>query len=120
MPTPPTEWEEGAGESSSPPRSSSGHYDLRRRIIERLVAAGKQGESDPSLFREKLYTHLEKLPDSYLLDFGVDKAEDVLLHQRVLEEVANNGNGPVFKARFLEVPTRPVFTMQFIVKVPSS
>jgi hypothetical protein len=120
MPTPPTEWEEGAGESSSPPRSSSGDHDLRRRIFERLLAAGKQGESDPSSFWDKLCAHFDKLPDRYLTDLGVVKAEDVLLHRNVLEEVANNGNGPVFKARFLEVPARPVFTLQFILKLPSS
>ncbi|KAM0823427.1 hypothetical protein ACQ4PT_070878 [Festuca glaucescens] len=94
------EWEEGTGESSTPPRPPSVHHDLRRRIYERLVAAGKQGESDSSSFQDML-AHFDNLPERYLIDFSVDKAEDVLLHRRVLDEVAN-GNRPVFQARFLE------------------
>jgi serine/threonine-protein kinase TNNI3K len=119
MPPPPSqtgkEWEEGTGESSSPPRSSSGHHDLRHSIFERL--AGKQGESDPSSFWVKLCAHFDRLPDRYLTDLGVDKAEDVLLHRRVLDEV-QNGNLPVFEARFIEVPTR--FCLQFIPKLANS
>ncbi|XP_047051516.1 serine/threonine-protein kinase STY17-like [Lolium rigidum] len=92
------EWEEGAGVSSSPP---SVHHDLRHRIFECLLAAGKQGKSDPSSFRDMLYAHFDKLPYRYLIDIGVHRAEDVLLHRRVLDEVAD-GNRPVFKARFLE------------------
>ncbi|XP_051200023.1 serine/threonine-protein kinase STY8 [Lolium perenne] len=103
MPPPPSqtgkEWEEGTGESSSPPRSSSGHHDLRHSIFERL--AGKQGESDPSSFWVKLCAHFDRLPERYLTDLSVGKAEDVLLHRRVLDEV-QNGNLPVFEARFIE------------------
>ncbi|XP_051200024.1 serine/threonine-protein kinase STY46 [Lolium perenne] len=90
------EWEEAL-----PPSTPSAYHDLRLRIYERLVAAGKQGESDPSSFRDMLYAHFDKLPYRYLIDFGVDKAEDVLLHRRVIDEAANS-NGPVFEARFLE------------------
>jgi hypothetical protein len=36
------EWEEAL-----PPSTPSAYHDLRLRIYERLVAAGKQGESDP-------------------------------------------------------------------------
>ncbi|CAM0910717.1 unnamed protein product [Alopecurus aequalis] len=112
MPPPPSlvgkEWEEGTGESSSPPRSSSVQHDLRHRIFERLLEAGKQGESDPSSFWKELCAHLDKLPDRYLIDLGVQKAEDVLFHRRVLDEVAQNGKRAVFKARFLEsAPVQP-------------
>lgn len=96
------EWEEGTGESSSPPRSSSVHNDLRHRIYKSLLDAGKQGESDPSSFWDMLLTHFDKLPDRYLIDIAVEKAEDVLFHRSVLEEVANNGRQPVFKARYIK------------------
>jgi len=106
MPPPPSltreELVEGTGESSSPPRSSSVHHDLRRRIYELLLAAGKQGDSDPSSFWDTLCAHFDKLPDRYLVDLGEEKAEEVLLHRKVLDECANNGKQPVFKARFLE------------------
>lgn len=96
------QWEEGTGESSSPPRSSAAHEELRRKIYERLVQAGKQGDSDDASFREMLYAHFDKLPHRYLTDLGESKAEDVLLHREVLQECARNGNQPVFRARFLK------------------
>uniref|UniRef100_A0A453S4N1 Uncharacterized protein n=1 Tax=Aegilops tauschii subsp. strangulata TaxID=200361 RepID=A0A453S4N1_AEGTS len=99
--------EEGTGESSSPPRSSAAHDELRRKIYERLVQAGKQGDSDDASFRNMLDAHFDKLPPRYLTDLSESKAEDVLLHREVLDECAHNGNQPVFRARFLKVPTPP-------------
>jgi hypothetical protein len=64
-----------------------------------------------------LYAHFDKLPYRYLIDFGLDKAEDVLLHRRVIDEAANS-NGPVFEARFLEVPAQ-IFAAHFIPKLAS-
>uniref|UniRef100_M8CV44 Serine/threonine-protein kinase HT1 n=1 Tax=Aegilops tauschii TaxID=37682 RepID=M8CV44_AEGTA len=94
--------EEGTGESSSPPRSSAAHDELRRKIYERLVQAGKQGDSDDASFRNMLDAHFDKLPPRYLTDLSESKAEDVLLHREVLDECAHNGNQPVFRARFLK------------------
>ncbi|KQJ94770.1 hypothetical protein BRADI_3g13060v3 [Brachypodium distachyon] len=97
--------EEGTGESSSPPRDAtkSPHSDLRRKIYEKLVKAGKQGGLDDSSFREMLYNHFDKLPRRYLIDLGEKKAEDVLLHRSVLQECALPGSsGAVIRARFLE------------------
>lgn len=98
--------EEGTGESSSPPRDAtkSPHSDLRRKIYEKLVKAGKQGGLDDSSFREMLYNHFDKLPRRYLIDLGEKKAEDVLLHRSVLQECALPGSsGAVIRARFLEI-----------------
>uniref|UniRef100_A0A453DJ74 Uncharacterized protein n=1 Tax=Aegilops tauschii subsp. strangulata TaxID=200361 RepID=A0A453DJ74_AEGTS len=38
---------------------------------------------------------------SYYIDLDVNKAEDVLLHRRILAECADPDNRPVFHARFL-------------------
>ncbi|XP_037458118.1 serine/threonine-protein kinase STY46-like isoform X1 [Triticum dicoccoides] len=98
----PIEVLEGTGESSSPPRSSAAHDELRRKIYERLVQAGKQGDCDDASFRDMLHAHFDKLPPRYLTDLSESKAEDVLLHREVLDECAHNGNQPVFRARFLK------------------
>ncbi|VAI76591.1 hypothetical protein VPH35_123792 [Triticum aestivum] len=98
----PIEVLEGTGESSSPPRSSAAHDELRRKIYERLVQAGKQGDCDDASFRDMLDAHFDKLPPRYLTDLSESKAEDVLLHREVLDECAHNGNQPVFRARFLK------------------
>uniref|UniRef100_A0A453DJ83 Uncharacterized protein n=1 Tax=Aegilops tauschii subsp. strangulata TaxID=200361 RepID=A0A453DJ83_AEGTS len=44
---------------------------------------------------------------SYYIDLDVNKAEDVLLHRRILAECADPDNRPVFHARFLRVTTHP-------------
>jgi hypothetical protein len=40
---------------------------------------------------------------SYLLDVNVDKAEDVLLHQKILAEARDPEKRPAFRVRFLKV-----------------
>jgi hypothetical protein len=40
---------------------------------------------------------------SYSIDLTVDKAEDVLLHRRILDQCADPANRPVFHVRFVKV-----------------
>ena len=40
---------------------------------------------------------------SYLLDLNVDRAEDVLLHQKILTEAKDPEKRPVFHVRFIKV-----------------
>lgn len=40
---------------------------------------------------------------SYLLDVNVDKAEGVLLHQKILAEARDPEKRPAFRVRFLKV-----------------
>ncbi|KAK1686818.1 hypothetical protein QYE76_011103 [Lolium multiflorum] len=56
--------------------------------------------TDP-FFEQLLEEHYERLPISYSIDLQVDKAEDVLLHRRILAECAHPDKRPVFHARFL-------------------
>ncbi|XP_062182594.1 serine/threonine-protein kinase STY46-like isoform X2 [Phragmites australis] len=111
--------EEGVGESSSPPREAvpapaasggsgggaggGGLRDICREVFERLVADGHieaVGASGPEI-RAQLEAHFNRLPTSYQLDVNVDKAEDVLIHQKVLAEAKDPDRRPAFVARFL-------------------
>lgn len=40
---------------------------------------------------------------SYLVDVSIDKAEDVLLHQKILAEAENPEKRPAFHVRFMKV-----------------
>ncbi|XP_019453355.1 PREDICTED: serine/threonine-protein kinase STY8-like isoform X2 [Lupinus angustifolius] len=95
---------EGVGESSSPPRSFSGfsNYDVRNDVYNRLVEIGhEQAVSNPD-FKEQLEAHFNRLPPSYGLDVNIDRAEDVVLHQRLLNLAEDPEKRPVFHVRFLE------------------
>ncbi|CAN6269849.1 unnamed protein product [Urochloa humidicola] len=108
--------EEGVGESSWPPDAAAdadsaggGYTDIRKEIFDRLMAKGiEEVVSDPPAFREQLHRHFERLPASYSIDLDVEKAEDVLLHRRILDECADPDKRPVFHVRFLRCMEAPV------------
>ncbi|XP_015073893.1 serine/threonine-protein kinase STY46-like [Solanum pennellii] len=96
---------EGVGENSSPPRSfgSCAVYDIKNDVYNRLVETGNpEAVTNPELLREHLDSHFARLPVSYGLDINVDKAEDVLLHQKILVRAKEPDNRPVYHVRFLE------------------
>ncbi|CAL5024588.1 unnamed protein product [Urochloa decumbens] len=123
--------EEGVGESSWPPAAAAaadsaggggGYTDIRKEIFDRLMAKGiEEVVKDPPAFREQLHRHFERLPastislcmcpppagGSYSIDLDVEKAEDVLLHRRILDECADPDKRPVFHVRFLRCIEAP-------------
>ncbi|XP_054785995.1 serine/threonine-protein kinase STY17-like [Prosopis cineraria] len=111
---------EGVGESSSPPRTLSGfgNYDVRKDVYSRLVENGHGQEAE---FREQLDAHFNRFPPSYLLDVNMDRAEDVLLHQKLLALARDPSKRPVYNIRFLEhISTRMDGQDQQIVSAHSS
>lgn len=95
---------EGVGESCSPARSFGGFgsYDIRNDVYNRLLESGNDEAVSNPEFREQLDIHFNRLPASYGLDINMDKAEDVLLHQKLLSMARDPENRPVFHIRFLE------------------
>ncbi|XP_039117118.1 serine/threonine-protein kinase STY46-like [Dioscorea cayenensis subsp. rotundata] len=100
--------EEGEGESSSPPKGFGGHaahdvHDIKDEIFFKLVEMGhEEVASNPDL-RDHLDAHFNRLPPSYQLDVNLDKAEDVLLHRRILTEAKDPDKRPVFHVRFMKL-----------------
>uniref|UniRef100_A0A0D9X3F1 Protein kinase domain-containing protein n=1 Tax=Leersia perrieri TaxID=77586 RepID=A0A0D9X3F1_9ORYZ len=115
------EWpEEGIGESLWPPHPMKiweGGNDLRvkekdpeelkRRLYERVVESCMSEEELPEE-ASAFHRHLARLPKRYLVELGVDRADDVLLHWRILTLCAHPDNRPVFHARFQKCITVPV------------
>ncbi|KAL5216147.1 hypothetical protein ABZP36_007548 [Zizania latifolia] len=78
-----------------------GFSDVREVVYERLMAIrNEEAISNPSSFRLHLDQHFNRMPKSYSTDLHV-KAEDVLLHRRILAECADPDKRPIFHARFL-------------------
>ncbi|XP_037482594.1 serine/threonine-protein kinase STY8-like [Triticum dicoccoides] len=103
---------DGAGESCWPPPAAAGHgggsgaravqlSGVRREVYDRLRAAGNQEALSDPFLDLVLEDHYDRLPSSYYIDLDVNRAEDVLLHRRILAECADPDNRPVFHARFL-------------------
>ncbi|XP_009631994.1 serine/threonine-protein kinase STY46-like [Nicotiana tomentosiformis] len=97
---------EGVGESSSPPRSFGSCallYDIKNDVYNRLVQSGNaEAVTNPELLREQLDSHFARLPASYGLDINMDRAEDVLLHQKILVRAKDPDNQPAYHVRYLE------------------
>ncbi|KAK8966894.1 hypothetical protein KSP40_PGU019206 [Platanthera guangdongensis] len=98
--------EEGVGESSSPPRGVSDQdpcYDIKNDIYARLVESeNPEAISNPD-FRDQLDAHFSRLPTSYGVDINVDRADAVLLHQKLLEDAKDPLKRPAFHVRFMKV-----------------
>ncbi|XP_010680490.1 serine/threonine-protein kinase STY46 isoform X2 [Beta vulgaris subsp. vulgaris] len=99
---------EGVGESSSPPRSFGGGaavgvlYEIRNDVYNRLMEIGNEEAVSNPDFREILDSHFNRLPPSYGLDVNMDRAEDVLLHRKLLALAKDPEKRPVFHVRCLE------------------
>lgn len=96
--------------SSAPPVGYGGYggsNDIRDEIYARLLEDGNdEAVSNPS-FRELLDAHFNRLPPSYGVDLSVDKAEDVLLHQKILAQATDPSKRPVFCVRLLKGSNEP-------------
>ncbi|KAJ3671397.1 hypothetical protein LUZ60_007476 [Juncus effusus] len=107
---------EGMGESNSPPRaipagggaaapaggglSAAG---MAAAVFEKLLADGNdEAVSNPD-FKGLLDSHFMRLPHSYLLDVNVERAEEVLMHQKILAEARDPEKRPAFRVRFVKL-----------------
>ncbi|MQL99750.1 hypothetical protein Taro_032471 [Colocasia esculenta] len=95
---------EEVGESSSPPRPYCGFSlsEIKNDIYNKLVEdRNEEAVSNPD-FRKLLDAHFSRLPPSYLLDVNVDKAEDVVLHKKILARARDPDKRPAFHCRFIQ------------------
>ncbi|OEL16095.1 Serine/threonine-protein kinase STY17 [Dichanthelium oligosanthes] len=120
----------GSGGGSRGGGGGAGGRDICREVFERLVADGHveaAGASAPEL-RAQLEAHFARLPTSPVvwsldwtnsearifslelwdeevakLDVNVDKAEEVLVHQKVLAEAKDPDKRPAFAVRFVRL-----------------
>jgi len=55
-------------------------------------------------FDDQLWAHFNRLPPRYALDVNVERAEDVLMHKRLLQLAHDPVNRPAFEIRLVQVP----------------
>ncbi|XP_020084027.1 serine/threonine-protein kinase STY46-like isoform X2 [Ananas comosus] len=99
---------EGAGSSGAREGSPSRHRGRRRKVevynevLRRLKSSGCPEALSPA-FDGELLAHFDRLPPRYALDVNVERAEDVLMHKRLLQQACDPANRPAFEVRLVQV-----------------
>ncbi|PKU77395.1 serine/threonine-protein kinase STY17 isoform X1 [Dendrobium catenatum] len=98
---------ESSGGWVSPAKSSQKQWKYRKlevyhEVLCRLKDAGCPETLSPS-FEEELWAHFNRLPVRYALDVNVERAEDVLMHKKLLLQVHDPANWPVFDIRTVQM-----------------
>ncbi|KAF7126845.1 hypothetical protein RHSIM_Rhsim11G0194500 [Rhododendron simsii] len=90
--------------------SSPGSYRQERRklevyneVLRRLKESNNQEAQEPG-FDDELWAHFTRLPTRYALDVNAERAEDVLMHKRLLLLAHEPSNRPAFEIRLVQVP----------------
>uniref|UniRef100_A0A803NQC1 non-specific serine/threonine protein kinase n=1 Tax=Cannabis sativa TaxID=3483 RepID=A0A803NQC1_CANSA len=91
--------------SSSPVRSRQQRQKLEvyNEVLRRLKNS-KNDEAIQPGFDDELWAHFNRLPARYALDVNVERAEDVLVHKRLLHLAHNPANRPAIEVRLVQVP----------------
>ncbi|XP_030461430.1 serine/threonine-protein kinase STY46-like isoform X1 [Syzygium oleosum] len=97
-----------ASAASSPPsRRKRGVY---AEILSRLHRSCHEEAARPG-FDDELWSHFARLPTRYASEVNVERAEDVLMHKRLLELAHDPANRPVIDVRLVQVlPTYELHT----------
>ncbi|KAG8501955.1 hypothetical protein CXB51_002097 [Gossypium anomalum] len=77
-------------------------FDVYNEVLRRLRRSDKE-EVDPPCFDHQLWTHFDRLPTRYALDVNVERAEDVLMHQRLLHLAHDHANRLAMEVRLVQV-----------------
>ncbi|CAN8271244.1 unnamed protein product [Cochlearia groenlandica] len=94
-----------ASSSQENPRQYRMKLDVYGEVLQRLQESNYEEASLPG-FEEKLWLHFNRLPARYALDVKVERAEDVLTHQRLLKLAEDSAAKPVFEVRSVQVTPR--------------
>ncbi|KAL4585071.1 hypothetical protein LXL04_009685 [Taraxacum kok-saghyz] len=97
---------------SSPPRtvanSGSGQrhqikkLEVYNEVLHRLKESRNDEANEPG-FDDELLAHFNRLPTRYALDVNVERAEDVLMHKRLLQLAHDPANMPALEVRLVQV-----------------
>ncbi|XVE67212.1 hypothetical protein DITRI_Ditri08aG0142000 [Diplodiscus trichospermus] len=71
-------------------------------VLQRLRESDNEEANRPG-FDDELWTHFNRLPTRYALDVNVERAEDVLMHKRLLHLAHDPANRPAMEIRLVQV-----------------
>ncbi|XP_070051382.1 serine/threonine-protein kinase STY17 isoform X1 [Nicotiana tabacum] len=93
-----------AMEPSSPKQNRLHRQKLEvfNQVLTRLQDLNLEEVKLPG-FEDHLWLHFNRLPVRYASDVNVERAEDVLMHKRLLDQAEDPANRPVFDVRLVQV-----------------
>ncbi|CAA7391469.1 unnamed protein product [Spirodela intermedia] len=74
--------------------------DVYNEVLRRLKDSEDAGLPG---FDDELWAHFNRLPVRYALDVNVERAQDVLMHKRLLQLAMESSNMPAFDVRIVQV-----------------
>ncbi|KAF3324916.1 serine/threonine-protein kinase HT1-like isoform X1 [Carex littledalei] len=81
----------------------SGHkLEVFNEVLRRLRESRVADTFSPS-FEDELWAHFNRLPARYAIDVNVERAEDVLMHKKLLEQARDPDKRPAFSVRVVQV-----------------
>ncbi|KAJ4783727.1 ACT-like protein tyrosine kinase family protein [Rhynchospora pubera] len=81
----------------------SGHkLEVYPEVLRRLKESHVAESLSPS-FEDELWAHFNRLPARYAIDVNVERAEDVLMHKKLLELAKDPNKRPAFSVRVVKV-----------------
>ncbi|KAJ3692837.1 hypothetical protein LUZ60_011932 [Juncus effusus] len=84
--------------------SGGGHkLEVFNEVLRRLRRDCKVAEAFSSAFEDELWAHFNRLPARYAIDVNVERAEDVLIHQKLLEQAKDPAKRPALSVRIVQV-----------------
>ncbi|KAB2043223.1 hypothetical protein ES319_D01G001500v1 [Gossypium barbadense] len=95
----------GSKANDTPPLQSQKQrlkFDVYNDVLRRLRRSDKE-EADRPGFDHQLWTHFDRLPTRYALDVNVERAEDVLMHQRLLHLAHDHATRLAMEVRLVQV-----------------
>ncbi|TYH78159.1 hypothetical protein ES332_D04G206100v1 [Gossypium tomentosum] len=88
--------------SSLQSRQQRQKLDVYNEVLRRLQESDNDEANRPG-FEDELWTHFKRLPTRYALDVNVERAEDVLIHKRLLYLAHDPANRPAMEVRLVQV-----------------
>ncbi|KAI4367376.1 hypothetical protein MLD38_023119 [Melastoma candidum] len=89
----------GAGVNSRQQRQK---VEVYNEVLRRLKDSDLDEARRPG-FDDELWSHFNRLPARYALDVNIERAEDVLIHQRLLHLARDPANRPAIEVRLVQV-----------------
>ncbi|CAK7346099.1 unnamed protein product [Dovyalis caffra] len=87
----------------SVPRNQRQKLDVFNEVLCRLKESNDEETSLPG-FEDELWTHFCRLPTRYAMDVNAERAQDVIMHKRLLQMAHNPATRPAIEVRLVQVP----------------
>ncbi|KAL6995924.1 nicotinamide N-methyltransferase, partial [Sarracenia purpurea var. burkii] len=92
---------------STQSRKQRQKVEVYHEIVRKLRDSDNEEASQPG-FEDELWAHFNRLPIRYATDVNIERAEDVLMHKKLLRLAYDPSTRPAFEVHVVQVPVSDV------------